>query len=775
MKKSLQTHHRPVIFISIFFILGIIGGSIRQEVPYATLFIVLVAMSIGMISWWGKSSKWLGLLGIFLLGAMRIVMSDQVSQGQLERQMPWVMGTIQEVRPNTYGTQLLVGDLQGEKEGKPSKLYGKVVVRIGSQGEYEVGDVIQVYGVPKAPAPQMNPSDMDYCLYLKGERVWAEVQATKIVPYGKGRNIPALARKALEQQIDKVFAGKDQGVVTSLLVGVDDGMPEDVREMYNRLGIGHVLAVSGLHIGLIFGGAWWLLKGIVPAYKKRAVYSLGVIWLYALLVGFNTSVVRACIVLTIIYIGRVLWEEEDLLISLAIAALVLLSGAPYQLFQVGFQLSFVAYLGIILVMEMSRRCKIVYGKSPRKHPMFFACLSQGVLTWVLLPVLSWHFFEVPVLGNLLNFVVIPLYSLLLPLCLGVVALSMIALPVAQWLGLGISWVIQGMHVMGELCLELPLATWITGKPSLMTIVCYYGLGIVGILYFFQWKHRKLSMAVWGICAVMIMAPKVLEQPLLEVTHLYVGQGDGAIIITPTKKAILIDGGPVGKEKVMAKYLKYRGIREVESVIVSHGHEDHIGGIIGLVEEGIPIKRMMMPEMVIEKEWQQQLQALCQKEEIPYITLDGNEQMTVDGVRIQCFLAGDQVAESNDRSAVCLVQYGAYKQLFTGDMTQRIEEKVVEDLPEVTALKVAHHGSKTSSSQKFLDHMAPNYGIISSGINNRYNHPNPQVMDRLEQKGVQALRTDTQGAISFVTDGTRLKVVTHIQEEDRNDDEGDPVR
>lgn len=752
-----------MVWISIYYITGIIGGSIWSKYPYTTFFMYLLICLVPIIIsiLYGDKKTWLFLIVSFIVAYVLYFIHPVTLESHVMNQEVVMIGEVVDQKSSDYHLILVVDDVKIIEQQKVKRLRSKVQVVTDNQKDYKIGSQIRVRGTMQPMNKQMNPSDMNYSLYLKSRGVSSKIEAKDIDRVGQRWSMLPTLQKHIYNQIQKVFKNEDQGMISKLLINSDEGLEPSVEELYYGLGIGHVLSISGLHIGILYGIGWWILGKIKIKYKYRMIGSLVFIWGYAFLIGFNISAVRACILLTVIYVARILWKEEDIPIGMSIAALVLLINNPYQLFQVGFQLSFIAYGSIFLIGEGLRYCKL-HGYRTR----YYLLVGGGniLLSIVITPILAWHFYEIPVVGVLLNYIAIPVFTLLIPISLLTIVVSYMTLQGASLVAVGISMLLRNITHIASFIEQLPFSTLVTGKPSFLEVGIFYFTVAIGISCFIGWGYGKyIAYATLFLLGIQVFST-LQKREYLDITHLYVGQGDSTVIITPTNHVVLIDGGGKGKEKTVERYIKYRGYDVIDYAVVSHGHDDHMGGVLGLMDEDITIKNVMMPSMGGDNEGEIALKGRCVTKRIPYKTLEGSETIQLGAVRLQFRVSQGMWDDVNDRSALSILSYGSYSQLFTGDMTKNVEEEIGHTLPPVTVLKVAHHGSETSTTEKFLEHITPKYGMISCGIDNRYQHPHRSVIDRLERRGIIPLRTDQRGAIRIVTNGKKLSMASHIQED-----------
>ncbi len=728
----------------------------KLHTPFVLCIALIGSISFGLLRWYHYREIGM-LIGVAFVAAVLLGIHPTTTPLAAEGEQVVLYGKVYSYTVGTYGDRLVLEHVRLE-DG--TRYRAKVQCELQSGMRSEVGYEVCLKGRIEKMPTQMNPSDMDYSTYLKSQGISTVLRCTQLQQKKGQLPMHEKLRDCFATQIKAVFEGDTKGMMQTLLLGCDTSLDSIVETAYYQVGVGHVLAISGLHIGVIFATMWWGLGWLKVPYRLRIVACLVMVWLYTWLVGSSVSAVRACILLTTTYGGRALDQEEDIWTSIALAMLIILMANPYQLFQAGFQLSFGAYIGVAISAYVVQHRKRI-GKALSGGLMLIG--GNLFLSLWISPILAWHFFEVPVLGSLLNLVVIPFYSLLVPVGIVLVLLSFFVPGLAAFCGHLVVVLLEGCNEVIGWVATWPYASCIIGRPSIGQCVMWYAIILVSVV-----AVCRLSCKLWQLVGVVVMTLAVrsvwFQTTTLTITHLYVGQGDSAVIITPQQQVIVIDGGGYGKEQVVWRYLKYRGYDAIDYAIVSHPHEDHVGGIVGLIEQEVPIQTVITTCVDPESEWETKLQKACVQKDTLHYVVEGWECLVEEGVSVQLMQHTQPLEDENDASIVCLLAYGQYTQLFTGDMTEKVEGLYTPYVPQLAVLKVAHHGSKTSTGDKFLEHTTPKYGIISCGINNRYQHPHSEVCDRLQRIGAHVLRTDRQGAITIQTDGSVCAVRAHIQED-----------
>lgn len=756
VNKQKKECHRQLTFTIIWMIIGIIGGNILQQKQYVSLFFIgssVVMVFLYIALQYEKVTVYL-MLGGLIVGGFRFFMHPlQYETNFFACNKSYLIeGQVITGSSTDFCEWVVLDDVKIGYLGQQTHIKSSVQLKLKRGTHMTEGDQVVVKGDLMPQQLQMNPSDFDTPLYLKGQGIVATFNVKEILQIKSQNAICENLKQKLSTKIDRLYSAPYSGIMKACLFGKDEEMTPKTRELFNASGIGHVLCISGFHVGVIMGVIVWLVGWFGCSYQLRQVLVILGIWAYALLTGFNISTVRAVTMATLLLGGRALWQEEDGYTDLAIAAGCILWHNPYQFFQAGFQLSFTAVLSIYFCMEQ-------FSMKSLQGEWQYSKWQQTMILWLVIqlttwPIVAYHFYEIPFWISLLNLVIIPLFSLII---IGG-WLSIFSLPflfLAQLLARNISLVLEGIIRSVTFLLKLPFATVCIGRPSIVAYVLY-GLFVSWLLYRIfvgQVPKRYTSLLLGGWC-VLLMSDYLLPHPL-KMTALYVGQGDGVVVETPHHQMIMIDGGDEGKGKVMERYIKYCGKKQLAAAFLSHSDADHISGLIEIIEDGIEVKNLFISANDASQRLDDLL-TLCDKKQIPYLRLQKGDVVTIDGVTWTCL--GNTIEESdsaNDHSLVALMRYGKFSALFTGDMSYDVMPELSKRMVPITLLKVSHHGSRTGTDEALLLKLRPTYAMISCGQKNRYGHPHEEVLGLLEAASVEIARTDEMGAIMYETDGNYL--------------------
>jgi competence protein ComEC len=579
---------------------------------------------------------------------------------------------------------------------------------------------------------------------------------------------------------------KEAGIFVAAVIGDKEGIPKEINDLYQKNGIAHLLAISGMHMSVIGLFFYNILRKTGLSYGISGGISSVLVILYGFLTGGSPSVERAVIMMVIAFIASYLGRTYDLLSSASLALILLAIKSPLVLMQGGVQLSFGAVFAIGGVMPLMV-------KWVGDDRAFVRGISASIAIQIItLPVVLYHFYQLPLYGIFFNFIAIPLMDAVVYSGLGVIFIGSIC-PILGTAAAGLgNYILIFYEFACRQIAELPYYNLTFGRPNPQRMVAY--LFFLAALFFLltittnlnQKKIEENSLypsrsvclrllllfSVYGICILLFKPAPV---PGLEANFLDVGQGDGILLRTGTS-AILIDGGSSSK-KTLGKYtlepcLKSLGVSVIDYAFVSHGDLDHISGVRFLLEESkdIKIATIMLPYHGKEDEKIKTLEALANKRGTKVKYLAGGEEMRVEGLKISCLYPNiqDVPEDVNDQSEVLKMDFGNCHMLFTGDMGEKGEMRLLEqsskELSEINVLKTAHHGSKYSSSAPFLDVVSPRFAVISYGENNSYGHPHKEVTDRFKERKVRVFETAKSGAVRLWTDGSNIHFSGFVDEE-----------
>jgi len=655
-----------------------------------------------------------------------------------------------------------------------------------------------------------NPGGFDYKRYMAARGVWASVyvpkNALKVLEGRRGRSGPlARGRSRIAVFLEKTVGGQALGVFKTLLLGDRRGLAPETREAFQRAGIGHLLAISGLHVGIVGGVLFFLATGVlgrVPGllwrgWVRRAAALVAVmgIWAYGILAGMPPSTQRAVLMMTLFFSSLFSGRSHDLLNALAGAALGILVFHPPAVAETSFQLSFAAVAAIILGLGITGGEATVAGRgfwgAWRRRVSTFGLVSLYA-TLGTLPLVMGCFHQISLVGLPANFIFVPLIGFcVLPLGLGAVCL----LPASPFLASVLLWpadrLLRGCLILVQKMAAWPFSSMMTIIPTGFEIVCYYTVALLMVIYL-RGRHggrarggldpAATGRRFWRWTAVSCLLIVLVDAGYwgwqrfwrrdLRVTVVDVGNGTANILELPGGKTLLIDGGgffdnavfDVGKN-ILAPILLRKKILGIEEILLSHADSDHLNGLVYIVGH-FRVERLRYHGEPADTKSYHELMRIVRERHIgtahtPGVT--GSEWL--NGVCLKFLYPPVDYRHRgkgavwrqnpNNHSLVVQVCYGEHRFLFPGDIEAGAEQELVNTLGEnlrSDVLMAPHHGSPTSGTRAFLVAVAPRTVVFSTGLIRGRARPARKVRARYAAVCERMYTTATNGAVIFCTDG-----------------------
>lgn len=630
---------------------------------------------------------------------------------------------------NLYGTVI---DYKKSKDKTTIWVKGKEKVLVNYYSDINVsyGDYIYVYGVFKKPKENGNFNLFNYKRYLLSNKINYVVTASKIAIIKKNDNVFYILKNNLLKRIES--ANKSKGYILAFLYADKSLIEKDVYTKYQKIGVSHLFAVSGMHVSLI---SIVLLK-LLNKIKERKRYIIVSIFLsiYLFLTNFTISMVRATFQFILFFINKSFKLNIDNSNLVILLFLILVIINPYNIYNIGFLFSF------IISFTLIRCSKLIKGK------FIIKSLKTSLISFFSsMPVLINNFFEVNFLGIILNIIYIPFVSyILFPLSLVTVLFPSLDNILYMF--------ISHFEKITDFFSNIKFLSFSICKMNIFLIIMYY------LIFIYILKRKK--KLIYKIIIVIISLTFLINNGRIvnnEVSILDVGQGDSSLIRLKNKNILIDTGGNINydmSKNILIPYFKSVGIKKIDYLVLTHGDYDHMGEAINLVEN-FKVEKVIFncgPYNDLENE----LIEILDKKKIKYYSCI--KELNIDNNKLH-FLQTKEYDNENENSNVIYTELNGYKFMFMGDAGIEKEKDILEkyNLSNIDVLKVGHHGSKTSSSRTFIDEINPKYSIISVGKNNRYGHPNKEVLNTLEDSKIY--RTDQDGSIIFKIKNNKLKIET----------------
>ena len=578
----------------------------------------------------------------------------------------------------------------------------------------------------------------------------------------------AAVREYCTGTIDRMVSGEEGALAKGVLLGDKSSFTDGMYQMFRRTGMSHAVAVSGMHISIFVGILMFLLDLLGVHRKISAVIGCIAAILFTALTGFSPSAMRACIMAVILYLGRVVHRERDSLNSLFIALFLILTVTPYLSFSLSLWLSFFATLGILLLSTpLARLLMRPFSKLQHmKKPVQFLCESLSVsfsAVLFLLPLSAVFFGETSLLGPLAMLLCGAAITLLFGagfLLVIVGAVPVLGSVVAFLVKLCASYILWVLRLL----MKFPYAL-VPLDYGYLVFVAVSALLMIGLYFLFR---ERIRVRLWPVvvcvlllvpaCGVSTMQFQVRagygERALF--TSIDVGQGDCTAIISGDR-AVLFDGGSLNyrsADDMIEKYLTKNGVYRIEAIFLTHFHEDHTSAVTGLIDR-FEVGEIYFPDM--QSEERAAIEEAAGKRNVQIVPVAQNQTVEpIENLKIELICDHFDVShadDENENSMLALADFKGSSLLVTGDLTARGERDLIKKGEELDCdvLKVAHHGSKTSSSGGFLRESSPLAALISVGQNS-FGHPSAETLERIGDYTSFIFRTDELGTVELYTEG-----------------------
>ena len=623
-----------------------------------------------------------------------------------------------------------------DKENITIKAKEKILVTYNNKYKCKLGDKIKVKGKIIEPEENRNFYQFNYKKYLLSKNIKIIFKGTKIITIKKNKKITYKIKNKIINHINKY---KSKAYLNALVLADTSQIEENIKESYRNNGISHLLALSGTQVTILTTIIKKLLKKIIKNKKIANILTIILLIIYTSITSLSPSILRATIFYIIINIKKtfkIKIKNEYLLI---IILLIMLNYNPYYICNLGFNLSFIISFYLIFLNKLLK-----------KENYIKKAFSISLIAFISsAPLIINTSFSLNFLTPILNIYFMPLFTLI------IYPLSLITIFIKP-LDIILYKIIKSVELVSiklqKINLELSFA-----HVNIIEIAIYY---VLITLIFYKLKKGKSEYIVIIPILFIIHYNINYINPYTKITIIDVGQGDSILIKLKNNKGnILIDtGGTTNnnkiEEKILKPYLKSEGIKKLNFIIISHGDADHCGEAINLVNN-FKLEKVVFncgPYNNLEKE----LIKVLDKKKIKHYSCI--KKLNIDKNKLY-FLQTKEYDNENDNSNVIYTELNSYKFLFMGDASNTTEKEILDkyNISDINVLKVGHHGSKTSSSKEFISDINPKYSIISVGKNNRYGHPNKEVLENL--KNSKIYRTDKQGSIMFKIKKDKFKIET----------------
>lgn len=791
---------RPVFWILLAFVLGEVIAVFDLNIAVSCIVLAIIVIRKIIIKAYEDMGAFVVIFFTLIMGFM--LMSNEITTRNhiydLKENTVIVQGKIYKIENTAFGTNIYLKGVEVEN-GEKNISVKRIFVNTEKIPNVKIGNIIKVMGKLRQFEEAANKGNFDSKKYYLSLGFYGKIEAGTIEvinsDYSGIRQGLYEMRMEIIERLEKLCSdnkgifsiiNNKNGIIGAIILGDKTDLDSDIKELYSVSGIAHILAISGLHISFIGMAIYRLLRRRFRFLFSAAV-SIPVVLSFGIMSGFGISTIRAIIMFILKIIGEVLGRKYDAITAISLAGLVLLVQNPFVVCNSGFQMSFGAIIAIVLILP------IVEEILNTDNKIIKVLSANFTISLVMNPILVWNYYELPTFSFLLNIVVVPLMSVVIVSSIVGIFCSCIMFgfgKVVIFHGCGI---LELYTFLCNIINKSSVASIVVGQPKVTIIIVYYAILLVVLFglknirtkYTRAEKERNIIKKETGLvlekkakkerrikgqnvklrlaCIVGFLLLNCLiyyiPNPGFYITFINVGQGDGILIHGDNGTKVMVDGGSTSEKQVakncIVPYLKAEGIGTIDYSIITHTDKDHISGILEILENNnsnrIRIKNLVMPDINMKDDTYNELIEKAKLKKINVLYIKKGDTLSLGKTKIKCIYpeTTTTASDKNDYCTVLSVKNKTSKILLTGDISKEIEEKIKDDIEEnYTVLKVAHHGSNYSSSEKFLKKVNPKYSIISVGKNNSYGHPGNETMERLRKQGGVIYRTDEKGGITI---------------------------
>jgi competence protein ComEC len=665
------------------------------------------------------------------------------------------------------------------------KIRSRILLK--SKEKMEYGSKIQINAKMEVPKGPRNSGLFDYRKYLMEKNVYIIADSENIVYLQKEsifiiERLSHFIRDKVREFTELTLKPKEAGILNALIIGDKSGIDEDLQECYKKAGMVHILVVSGGHVGFII----ILLSFVLSLFKLnpnifKIICIFGLIF-YIFITGASVSVLRAGVGIIILLIAGLIGRQNDGITTIFLVSLIVLINNPNILFSISFLLSFGGALGIMICYPRIEKWLI---KLPLKlrEPLSLTICAQLFVT----PIILYNFNVLYLGGFISNIFVLSLAGIIM---MGGIVLFIVYLfiPLITFLPMKIlSLIVMTMNKIAEFFGNIDFFVHYEVTPTLISIVLYYLLLLYVFIGFsiennisesyyitkynpimaFLRKNFKLIVSIFTMIIIIGFNTNFIDfDKSLKISVIDVGHGDSILITTPNNKNILIDTGDKYYKKdkltdygeqVIVPYLLKNRIKKIDLLILTHMDSDHIGGYESILK-AVKINNIGISVNSGRKQEYKRIREKFQNIK----SLKAGDKFSFDGINFKILAPqkAEQIVSENNDSIVLLMKYQGVKSLFMGDLEKEGEEELIKKYKDldIDILKIGHHGSKTSSTEEFIQATTPQIALISVG--NRFKSvPGQEVLERLNEVGASIYRTDQNGEINVIIDKRAIKVNT----------------
>ena len=651
----------------------------------------------------------------------------------------------------------------------------KVLVSISADEKLKIYDYYKITGRLAVPFKAGNPSQFDYGNYLRNFDVYSVFYGKQNVK-PKKMNVELTRKEKSLQWINdyrekiisihsNYLASPNLEILGGIVFG-DDAVspPENIKQSFINSGLLHILAASGMNVAFIFSFFFFFLKLLRVNYKANISIGIVMILIYSLMTGLGASVIRATFMLVFVLIGKLIDRDAHSISLLAFVAFLMLLYNPMYINDVGFQLSFIVTFGLLVMTPHLMKFK------NRFLDYIVGTVSIPIIAqlWVI-PIQVFYFNNISLYSVFANIMSVPILSVI---SFGGFISSLIAPITPQIICRIFDFVLNPLISIlvniSDFWGNLPHSTLQTSHPSILQIMLYYSILLVITALANKDIREKygriLKIILPSLLVILALTFISFPNRNLEITAFDVGNADSFLIKTPDNKYMIVDtakagynGGKSVAEILILKYLLDRGIKEIDTIIVTHFDNDHCGGAVDLMN-GINVNKIYVNDLEHKSKQAKEIYKIAQEQNVKLILSQNNQEViNKDGLVVKNYMPKSKGVGDNENSIQTLLTYKSFNMLFTGDAGIDTLEEIKCNIPKpITVLKVGHHGANGVINKHLVKDLSPKISLISVG-ENKFGHPTIYTLEVL--KDTRILRTDIHNSIKFVINAKRYKIFT----------------
>jgi competence protein ComEC len=774
----------PLFAFAISLSIGILIAQLSDSLPFVLFTAIAVVLLTFIYLYRFPKQKFLiiGLTVFYMIGSIESICALKINQSRFNEyngKLIYIQGTL-DSEPDIRDTKInyIIEVESVTLNGTTHNQSGKILLstlKSETGGILQYGSKIRFQCQLNLPSGRRNPGGFDYNKYLAKSGISAtaftksyNIEILEATSGNILKRVGLSLRHSIVNVIDRSLPKEQAGLLNGMLIGYTDGLSEDVQNAFSDSGLSHIMAVSGANVAFIIIPLIFLFKKLRFNQKASNIFIMFVLLLFVFITGFSPAVLRAVLMGELMLVGRLIRRETDIFSSIALAAIILLVSNPFNLFDIGFQLSFAATLSLVLFYNNLKRmlsCKFI--------PVVIVDVLAATLAAQIgtIPITAFYFNKISLISFVSNIFVVSVVEIITILGCIMAILGHLSITLSQFIGYINYNFLSFVLFVTKTSSRVPFAVLKVVTPSFLAITTFYAASIFMLWYkpLVNLKLKKRYYAV-ALCTIVILMLLGNFWPRnLEIAFIDVGEGDSTLIRTSSGKTVLIDGGGGSKtdassnagESTVIPFLLDYGVSRIDVVIATHGHDDHIKGLVPIIKD-IDVGILVVPDISEMKELEP-LMDLAHKKNISVKKCDIGESIELDKetkLNVLHPYKGLEIDKSslNNGSLVLKLVYKNTSVLFTGDIQKEIEDQLIKEKADLAAdvIKIAHHGSAYSTTIDFIQLVKPSAAIISVGRNN-FGHPSPDILQRLKGKGIQIFRTDESGGVILSTNGEKIEI------------------